>query len=61
MAEKKQDVAPKGRIEREIARERHERSLHDEARARLATPEDFHTKDARESADSSNVKRHPGR
>jgi hypothetical protein len=61
MAEKKQDPAPLGRIEREIARERHERSLNDEARVGRLTPEDFHTKDARESADSYNVKRHPGR
>lgn len=53
---------PAGRLEREIARERHERALHDEARSGLAPPdEEFRTKDARERADSSNLKRHPGR
>ena len=53
---------PAGRIEREIARERHERALHDEARRGLAAQgEEFRTKDARERADTSSLKRHPGR
>jgi hypothetical protein len=52
----------RGRIEREIARERHERALHDESRSGLGTlDEEFRTKDARERADTSNLKRHPGR
>ena len=52
----------RGRIEREVARERHERALHDEARRGLGTlEEEFRTKDARERADTSNLKRHPGR
>lgn len=53
--------APKGRIERELARERHERELHDEARCGLAAQEEFRTKDARERADTGNLKRRPGR
>lgn len=48
-----------GRVEREIARERHERALHDEARSGLAPlEEEFRLKDARERADSSGVRRH---
>ncbi|MCC2956284.1 hypothetical protein LK542_11720 [Massilia sp. IC2-477] len=51
-----------GRVEREIARERHERALHDEARAGLsALEEEFRIKDARERADTGMLKRHPGR
>ncbi|SFB88568.1 hypothetical protein [Massilia yuzhufengensis] len=50
-----------GRVAREVERERHERALHDEARAGLATSEEFRTKDARERADTGNLKRHPGR
>ncbi|UVW30230.1 hypothetical protein [Massilia sp. H6] len=50
-----------GRIEREVARERHERELQDDAKAGLATPDDFRTKDARERDDTSALKRHPGR
>jgi hypothetical protein len=50
------------RVEREVARERHERALHDEARGGMAPlEEEFRTKDARERADTSNLKRHPGR
>lgn len=58
MASRDREGAPLGRIAREIERERHERSLHDEARAGLATPEEFRTKDARERADTGNLKRH---
>lgn len=52
---------PTGRLEREVARERHERELQDEAKAGLGMPDDFRTKDARERADTSTLKRHPGR
>ncbi|WP_168710130.1 hypothetical protein [Massilia sp. Mn16-1_5] len=47
------------RVEREIERERHERSLHDEARAGLALDDEFRLKDARESMNSSNLRRQP--
>lgn len=48
-----------GRIEREVARERHERELHDEARRGLAPlDEEFRLKDARERLDASTLKRH---
>ncbi|MGH8852744.1 MAG: hypothetical protein ACREWI_00530 [Telluria sp.] len=50
-----------GRVEREVERERHERALHDEARTGQGTPEEFRSKDARERADSSRLKRQPGR
>ena len=51
-----------GRVERELARERRERALHDEARSGLAPlEEEFRLKDARERADSGALKRHPGR
>ncbi|NNG23467.1 hypothetical protein [Telluria aromaticivorans] len=52
---------PTGRIEREVARERHERELQDEAKSGMATPDDFRTKDARERGDTGTLKRHPGR
>jgi hypothetical protein len=45
------------RVEREIERERHERSLHDEARAGLAIDDEFRLKDARESMNSSSLRR----
>ncbi|MEX5744342.1 hypothetical protein [Massilia sp. X63] len=45
-------------IEREIARERHERALHDEARSGLAPlEEEFRLKDARERADTGTLRR----
>jgi hypothetical protein len=51
-----------GRVEREVARERHERALHDEARGGLAPlEEEFRLKDARERADSGSLKRQQGR
>ncbi|KFI05788.1 hypothetical protein [Massilia sp. BSC265] len=51
-----------GRLEREIARERHERALHDEARGGLAPlEEEFRLKDARERADTGTFRRHPAR
>ena len=49
------------RIAREVARERHERALHDEARAGLAGSDDFRIKDARESMNGTHAKRTPGR
>lgn len=61
MATRERGESAQGRIAREIERERHERSLHDEARAGLAPPEDFRTKDARERPDTSNLKRHRGK
>jgi len=45
------------RVEREIERELHERSLHDEARAGLALDDEFRLKDARESMNSSSLRR----
>lgn len=50
------DVAS-SRIARELARERHERALHDEARAHLDAQDEFRTKDARERMDITSVKR----
>lgn len=61
MATRGRDDMPHSRIAREIERERHERSLHDEARAGLAPADDLRTKDARERPDTSNLKRHGGR
>lgn len=51
------DDVPRGRMERELARERRERALHDELRAGLGTLDDLRSKDARERADTSNLKR----
>jgi len=45
------------RIDREVARERHERSLNDETRAGLALDDEFRMKDARESMNSSSLRR----
>ena len=45
------------RVDREVERERHERSLHDEARAGLALDDEFRMKDARESTNSSRLRR----
>lgn len=59
MANRNGIEGPLGRVEREIARERHERALHDEARSGLAPlEEEFRLKDARERADSSALRRH---
>ena len=51
------DDVPRGRMDREIARERRERALNDEQRAGLAPGDDLRGKDARERADTSNLKR----
>lgn len=45
------------RIDREVERERHERTLNDEARAGLALDDEFRLKDARESMNSSTLRR----
>jgi hypothetical protein len=45
------------RIDREVERERQERSLNDEARAGLALDDEFRMKDARESMNSSSLRR----
>lgn len=45
------------RVDREVERERHERQLQDEARAHLAVDEEFRLKDARESMNSSQLRR----
>jgi hypothetical protein len=45
------------RIDREVARERQERSLNDETRAGLALDDEFRMKDARESMNSSSLRR----
>ena len=45
------------RVDREVARERHERTLNDEARAGLAQDDEFRMKDARENMNSSNLRR----
>lgn len=49
------------RVAREVARERHERVLNDEARTGLGASEEFRLKDARESGNSTNLKRSSGR
>ena len=45
------------RVDREVERERHERTLNDEARAGLARDDEFRTKDARENMNSSKLRR----
>jgi len=45
------------RVDREVARERHERTLNDDARAGLALDDEFRMKDARENMNSSNLRR----
>lgn len=45
------------RVDREVERERHERSLNDDARAGLALDDEFRLKDARESMNSSGLRR----
>ena len=61
MATREGTGTPAGRVEREVARERHERELQDDAKAGLATHDEFRNKDARERDDTSTLKRHPGR
>lgn len=45
------------RVDREVERERHERTLNDDAKAGLAADEEFRMKDARESMNSSHLRR----
>jgi len=54
-------VSQEARVEREVERERSERSRNDEQRAGLAVDEDFRIKDARENMSVVNLKRAPGR
>ncbi|WP_323144160.1 hypothetical protein [Massilia phyllosphaerae] len=54
-------VSQQARVEREVERERSERSRNDEQRAGLAVDEDFRIKDARENMSVVNLKRAPGR
>ena len=44
-------------LDREVERERHERTLNDDTRAGLAVGDEFRMKDARESLNSSNLRR----
>jgi len=45
------------RVEREVERERHERAHNDDTRAGLAQDDEFRAKDARESTNSTNLRR----
>lgn len=54
-------VSQSARVEREVERERNERSRNDEQRAGLAVEEEFRNKDARANMGSVNLKRTPGR
>jgi hypothetical protein len=54
------DQSVDARVTRELEREHQERTLHDEARAGLGAEEDCRSKDARESAHSTNLKRSHG-
>jgi len=54
-------VSQNARVERELERERQERSRNDEQRAGLARDEEFRVKDARENMGLVNLKRPPGR
>lgn len=47
----------KDRIEREIEREHHQRTLNDDARAGLGADEEYRIKDARESGSAAKLKR----
>ena len=49
-----------GLVERELERERQERSRIDEAKAGLSVQDDFRTKDARENPGAANLKRSAG-
>lgn len=45
------------RIERELEREHHQRTLNDEAKSGLGADEEYRIKDARERTNSTNLKR----
>lgn len=59
MSIRTENKSDSSRIERELQRERHQRTLNDEARLRLDASADFRTKDARESASSHDLTRQP--
>lgn len=45
------------RVDREVARELHERTLNDDARSGLGPDDEFRLKDARESMNSTHLRR----
>ena len=45
------------RVDREVEREHHERMLNDDAKAGLGADDEFRTKDARESTNSTHLRR----
>ena len=45
------------RVDREVEREHHERVLNDDAKAGLGADDEFRTKDARESTNSTHLRR----
>ncbi|MDQ2819922.1 MAG: hypothetical protein M3Y65_05930 [Pseudomonadota bacterium] len=47
----------KGRIEREVEREQYQRTLNDEAKTGLGNDEEYRIKDARQTSNSSALKR----
>lgn len=47
----------KGRIEREVEREHYQRTLNDEAKTGLGSDEEYRVKDARQTSNSSTLKR----
>jgi hypothetical protein len=51
------NVSLSGRVSREVERERHEKTMIDEARAGLAPGDELRNKDARENASASTLKR----
>jgi hypothetical protein len=57
MSNRDVDDVASSRIARELARERHERALHDEARAHLDAQDELRSKDARERMDTTLLKR----
>lgn len=51
------DRSPRNALERELERERQQHAINHDAKARLAADEDDRIKDARETANSSRVRR----
>ena len=45
------------RVDREVEREHHERTLNDDAKAGLGADDEFRMKDARESTNSTHLRR----
>lgn len=54
-------VSPGARVNREVERERHEKTMIDEARAGLAPGDELRSKDARANPSSGNLRRSAGR